>query len=45
MGHLDKKTAPLNGPTQIIDENQKIAFFKVYKLGQLPDIQEIINVL
>jgi peroxiredoxin len=29
----------------IIDENQKIAFFKVYKLGQLPDIQEIINVL
>lgn len=29
----------------IIDENQKIAFFKVYRLGQLPDIQEIINVL
>jgi peroxiredoxin len=29
----------------IIDEHQKIAFFKVYKLGQLPDIQEIINVL
>jgi peroxiredoxin len=29
----------------IIDENQEIAFFKVYKLGQLPDIQEIINVL
>jgi len=29
----------------IIDENQKIAFFKIYKLGQLPDIQEIISVL
>jgi peroxiredoxin len=27
----------------IIDENQKIAFFKIYKLGQLPDIQEIID--
>jgi peroxiredoxin len=29
----------------IIDENQKIAFFKIYKLGQLPDIQEIIDAL
>lgn len=29
----------------ITDENQKITFFKIYKLGQLPDIQEIINVL
>jgi peroxiredoxin len=29
----------------IIDENQKIAFFKVYRLGQLPDIQEIIKIL
>jgi peroxiredoxin len=29
----------------IIDENQKIAFFKVYRLGQLPDIQEIIKTL
>ena len=29
----------------IIDENQKIAFFKVYRLGQFPDIQEIINAL
>lgn len=29
----------------IIDENQKIAFFKIYPLGQLPDIQEIVNVL
>jgi peroxiredoxin len=29
----------------IIDEKQRIAFFKVYKLGQLPDIQEIINTL
>ena len=27
----------------IINENQKIAFFKIYKLGQLPDIQEIID--
>jgi peroxiredoxin len=26
----------------IVDENQKIAFFKVYPIGQLPDIQEII---
>ena len=29
----------------IIDENQKIGFFKVYPIGQLPDIQEIINEL
>jgi peroxiredoxin len=29
----------------IIDGNQKIVFFKIYKLGQLPDIQEIIDVL
>jgi len=29
----------------IVDENQKITFFKIYKLGQLPDIQEIVNVL
>lgn len=28
-----------------IDEKQRIAFFKVYELGQLPDIQEIINTL
>jgi peroxiredoxin len=29
----------------IVDEKQKIVFFKLYELGQLPDIQEIINVL
>jgi peroxiredoxin len=29
----------------IIDEKQRIAFFKVYKLGQLPDIQEIVNAI
>ena len=29
----------------IIDENQTIAFFKIYKLGQLPDIQEIVDIL
>jgi peroxiredoxin len=29
----------------IIDENQKIVFFKIYKLGQLPDIREIISAL
>lgn len=29
----------------IADENQKIAFIKIYKLGQLPDIKEIIDVL
>jgi peroxiredoxin len=29
----------------IVDENQKIAFFKIYKLGQLPDIEEIIKAL
>jgi peroxiredoxin len=29
----------------IIDENQKIAFFKIYKLRQLPDIQEIVDEL
>jgi peroxiredoxin len=29
----------------IIDENQNIALFRIYKLGQLPDIQEIIDVL
>ena len=27
----------------IIDENQTIAFFKIYKLGQLPDIQEVVD--
>ena len=29
----------------IVDENQKITFFKVYPLGKLPDIQEIVNAL
>ena len=29
----------------IIGKDQKIAFFKVYKLGQLPDINEVINAL
>jgi len=29
----------------IIDGNQRIAFFRVNKLGQLPDIQEIIEAL
>ena len=29
----------------IIAEDQRIAFFKIYKLGQLPDIQEIIDEL
>jgi peroxiredoxin len=29
----------------IIDERQKITFFRIYKLGQLPDIQEIISIL
>jgi peroxiredoxin len=29
----------------IIDENQKIAFFKVYPSGQLPDVKEIIDAL
>jgi peroxiredoxin len=29
----------------IIDENQKVAFFKIYRLGQLPNIKEIINAL
>lgn len=29
----------------IVDKEQRIAFFKIYKLGQLPDIQEIINAL
>jgi peroxiredoxin len=29
----------------IIDENQKMVFFKIYKLGQLPDIKEIIETL
>jgi peroxiredoxin len=29
----------------IIDENQKVAFFKVYPSGQLPDIKEIIDAL
>jgi len=27
----------------IIDEKQRIFFFKIYKLAQLPDIQEIID--
>jgi peroxiredoxin len=29
----------------IVDENQRVAFFKVYPIGQLPDIQEIIDAL
>ena len=29
----------------IVDRGQKIAFLKVYKLGQLPDIREIIKAL
>lgn len=29
----------------IVDEDQKIAFFKVYPVGQLPDIKEIIDAL
>ena len=29
----------------IIDENGKVAFTKVYEVGQLPDIQEIITAL
>jgi len=29
----------------IVDEEQKIVFFKVYKLGQMPDIKEIIAAL
>ena len=29
----------------IIDENQKIIFFKIYKLGELPDIKEILDFL
>jgi len=29
----------------IVDENGKIAFFKVYEISQLPDIEEIIKVL
>jgi peroxiredoxin len=29
----------------IIDEHQKVVFFKVYPIGQLPDIREIINEL
>ena len=29
----------------IIDKNQRIVFFKIYKLGQLPDIKEIVDEL
>jgi peroxiredoxin len=29
----------------IVDEKGKVAFFKVYPLGQLPDIKEILEVL
>jgi len=29
----------------IIDENQNLAFFKIYRLGELPNIQEIIETL
>jgi len=29
----------------ILDEAGKIIFFKVYEIGQLPDIQEIISFL
>jgi peroxiredoxin len=29
----------------IVDEKQKIVFFKIYNLGQLPEIQEVIDAL
>jgi peroxiredoxin len=29
----------------IIDENQKVAFVKIYPVGQLPDIKEVIEAL
>jgi len=29
----------------IVDESQKVAFFKIYEIKTLPDIQEIINFL
>jgi peroxiredoxin len=29
----------------IIDEKQKILFFKVYNLGELPDIKEVIDII
>jgi peroxiredoxin len=29
----------------IVDEKLKVVFFKIYKLGQLPDIQEVIDAL
>jgi peroxiredoxin len=29
----------------IVDENQKVAFVKVYPIGQLPDIKEVIEAL
>lgn len=29
----------------IVDENGKVIFSKVYELGELPDVQEIIEVL
>jgi peroxiredoxin len=29
----------------IVDEEGRVIFFKVYEIGQLPDIQEIINFL
>lgn len=29
----------------LIDEKQKIVFFKIYKLGELPNIQEVIDAL
>jgi len=29
----------------IVDEKQKIAFFKVHKIGELPNIQEVIDAL
>jgi peroxiredoxin len=29
----------------IVDERQKVVFFKIYELGQLPDIHEVIDAL
>jgi peroxiredoxin len=29
----------------IVDKNQRVAFFKVYPIGKLPDIKEILSVL
>jgi hypothetical protein len=45
MASLLKKNGTSERANIIIDENQKVAFVKIYPISQLPDIDEIISEL